>query len=78
MKERFHICQSVQGALKNWKKIDWNELARENKIPPEKLKVLFRIMDFEGKKVIPIGKACEGFSYETGCPGHLIEEEEKK
>lgn len=24
----------------------------------------------EGKKVLPIGDPCEGFSYETGCPGH--------
>lgn len=23
-----------------------------------------------GRKVLPFGKACEGFSYDTGCPGH--------
>lgn len=26
----------------------------------------------EGKKVIPCSKECEGFSYETGCPGHEV------
>ena len=23
-----------------------------------------------GRKVIPVGPVCEGFSYQTGCPGH--------
>jgi hypothetical protein len=27
----------------------------------------------QGHKVIPMGKPCEGFSYETGCPGHTEE-----
>lgn len=30
----------------------------------------------EGKKVIPWGTPCEGFSYETGCPGHPSHEKE--
>ena len=24
----------------------------------------------EGKRRLPVGEPCEGFSYETGCPGH--------
>jgi hypothetical protein len=24
----------------------------------------------KGHRVIPVGDACEGFSYQTGCPGH--------
>lgn len=24
----------------------------------------------QGVKVVPLGEPCEGFSYETGCPGH--------
>jgi hypothetical protein len=24
----------------------------------------------EGRKRLPIGEPCDGFSYETGCPGH--------
>jgi len=23
-----------------------------------------------GQRRLPVGKPCEGFSYETGCPGH--------
>jgi hypothetical protein len=24
----------------------------------------------KGRRVVPLGKACEGFDYQTGCPGH--------
>lgn len=24
----------------------------------------------KGRAVIPFGKPCEGFDYQTGCPGH--------
>lgn len=29
----------------------------------------------EGKKLLPLGQPCEGFSYITGCPGHPHEED---
>ena len=29
-----------------------------------------------GKRKLPIGKACEGWSDSTGCPGHQQQEEE--
>lgn len=74
MKRQVHVCQSVQGALNNWKKAEWTAVAKENGLSIDALKERFRIMDFEGKKVIPIGDPCEGFSYETGCPGHEVKE----
>jgi hypothetical protein len=24
----------------------------------------------EGKRYLPLGDPCDGYSYETGCPGH--------
>jgi hypothetical protein len=27
----------------------------------------------KGRRVLPFGEPCEGFSYETGCPGHRSE-----
>lgn len=27
----------------------------------------------QGRRVLPLGPLCEGFSYETGCPGHAVE-----
>jgi len=72
-----HICQSVEGALRNWKMAEWRSIAKSNNMTVEQVKNEFWKMHGEGKKVIPIGEPCEGFSYETGCPGHEIKEFEK-
>lgn len=65
-----HVCQSVEGALRNWKKADWRSVARANGWSIEQTKEVFWQYMREGKRVIPIGEMCEGFSYESGCPGH--------
>ena len=74
MKRTFHICQSVEGALRNWKKTEWKSLAKSNNMSIDQLKDEFYKMHSEGIKVIPFGDPCEGFSYQTGCPGHVKEE----
>ena len=76
MRKTIHMCQSVSGAIKNWNKKTWEAVAKDNGMTVPYLKEKFRIMEFEGKKVIPIHEECEGFSYETGCPGHLITKDE--
>lgn len=68
-----YVCQSVPGALANWQMADWRSVARSNNMTVAEIKEQFRIYDFEGKKVIPIGPPCDGFSYQTGCPGHKVE-----
>jgi len=70
----FHFCLSISGALRNWRKRDWESLAISNGTTAARIKEKFRIWDFEGKKVLPIGEACEGFSDQTGCPGHPQQE----
>lgn len=42
-------------------------------LTPTEVKMEFLQALSEGKKVIPAGPICEGFSYETGCPGHETE-----
>jgi hypothetical protein len=82
MGRHIHICQSVSGALRNWTKAEWNRVAKENDMgkgyggnfPGEYAKWEFKNMLADGIKVIPIGEKCEGFSYQTGCPGHPIAE----
>lgn len=71
-RRRIHICQSVEGALKNWDKKTWNDIGKENGVSGAVVKKQFELYRFEGKKVIPIGDPCEGFSYIDGCPGHQI------
>ena len=58
MNRRIHICQSVSGALKNWSKKQWDAVAADNKLSTIRVKEMFRIWEFEGKKVIPFGEPC--------------------
>jgi hypothetical protein len=68
--KKYHICQSVSGALKNWSKKEWENMANHNGMTVDAVKERFRIYEFEGKNVIPLHQECEGFSYKDGCPGH--------
>lgn len=45
-------------------------MGRDNGMSGQEMKDWFRLEDFQGKKVLPFGDPCDGFSYETGCPGH--------
>lgn len=74
MKRTIHICQSVEGALKNWKKSEWKSLAKSNNCTIDEVKEYFWQCMREGKRVIPIGEPCEGFSFQDGCPGHEIKD----
>lgn len=74
MSKTIHVCVSIKGALQNWSKGEWAHLAKANNMTVDAAIEQFRIMDFEGKKVLPFGPACEGFSYESGCPGHEAKE----
>lgn len=65
-----HMCQSVSGAIKNWDKKMWNQIGNDNGMTGDQAKEKFRIMEFNGIKVIPIVERCEGFSDIDGCPGH--------
>ena len=75
MRRTLHLCLSVRGALR-W---DKRMMARQAKaarhadgrvLTGEELRE--HLMDelAQGHEVIPLGAPCEGFDYETGCPGH--------
>lgn len=72
---KLHVSLSVEGALKNWKKSEWQALAKSNGCTADEMKEGFWALLREGKQVIPLGPECEGFSYTTGCPGHKQEDE---
>lgn len=72
---RYHLCQDLQGAIANWGRDMWESIGRDNDMTGDAVKERFRIWVFEGKRVIPFGDPCEGFSYIDGCPGHPIEDE---
>lgn len=75
MGRTIHVCQSVEGAIRNWDKRTWNSLAKSNNTSVDEIKERFWSYMRDGIKVIPIGEPCEGFSYQTGCPGHEKVEE---
>lgn len=66
---KYHICQSVEGALKNWGISEWKSIYRSNNCTVKQAKKAFKEYLAEGKRVIPIGY-CDNFSYVDGCMGH--------
>lgn len=77
MKTQRHFCMSVEGPLRNWSKVEWKRMAKHEGITGEQLKDRFFKWHSEGKKVIPLGDPCEGFSYETGCPGNEMKDDDE-
>ncbi len=73
-KTRFHLSQSIEGALRNWAPADWDIVAEENNLSVKECKNQFWDLFREGKRLLPMGEPCEGFDYVKGCPGHEIKE----
>lgn len=72
MKTKYHFCQDVQGALRNWSPALWRSIAKDNGVSVRHLKLRFRQYLDDGIEVIPIHKRCEGFDDKKGCPGHEV------
>jgi hypothetical protein len=73
------MCLDVMGILKNWPKSKLKRLFTDTEtgklLTADEAKQYLLECLSEGKKVIPLSKECEGFSYETGCPGHRKQSE---
>lgn len=75
MTRTIHVCLDVRGCIHNG---EWRRSlvgACYDSKTSRKLtasEILDELLDHvaAGHKVIPYGNPCEGFSYETGCPGH--------
>lgn len=71
---KIHLCISIQGIL------DWHKRKKIKCLVHESGKAMTdaEARAFlaeclaEGKRVLPMSDECEGFSYQTGCPGHEI------
>jgi len=74
-----HVCQSVRGALRNWRAREWENCVTDPETgktltPNEVREWLFDELA-RGHEVIPFGDPCEGFDFSGGgCPGHPQEE----
>lgn len=74
-----HMCLDVRGAMM-WPKSRLKGMFRHvvTGKPCTYAESMESLMDHvaQGHIVIPIGNECDGFSYETGCPGHERDEED--
>lgn len=73
-RKKIHVCQSVEGALKLWKRAEWRHVARMNDCTVDQAKEKFWEYLRNGVLVIPLGTPCEGFDYKKGCQGHILED----
>ncbi|HYH14694.1 MAG TPA: hypothetical protein VD794_05730 [Flavisolibacter sp.] len=75
MKLKRHMSANIEGMLRNYKgrKMDglMNDENGKEMSDKEIRKYLAECLA-KGWRVIPCGD-CEGFDYQTGCPGHVIE-----
>lgn len=68
-----HLCLDVEGALRTYRQ--WAGAFHENGRRLSAAEVRKYLIDqlALGRRVIPLTEPpCEGFSYETGCPGHPV------
>lgn len=72
MSRVFHMSVDIRGLMSAKKSQRKNLLRREDgryMTPDEAFDALADQLAM-GRKSLPFGEKCEGFSYETGCPGH--------
>ncbi|MGN0743886.1 MAG: hypothetical protein ACI4MZ_01240 [Christensenellales bacterium] len=78
MKRKMHMCLNIEGAIRNAKDLKGCITLDDGRV----LNTVAEIRDFllaqlaMGRKVLPIGD-CDNFDYQTGCKGHIIEEDEQ-
>src|SRR5512143_2109675 len=69
-----HLCVDIEGVMP-WPDEDLANLFTDDgvKRPGKYVRDWLKLQLAQGKRVLPIGKPCEGFSYTNGCPGHPVE-----
>lgn len=69
----YHVSLDVAGALRNWRAREWKGVVTDpatgRKLTPDEFKDLLLEQLAKGVRRLPYGE-CEGFSTDTGCPGH--------
>jgi hypothetical protein len=68
-----HTCLDIRGALA-WPKARLKGLLRHDdgrEASSEEVHEWLCDQLAAGKRVLPMGEPCDGFSFETGCPGHV-------
>lgn len=77
MRKTLHVCLDLRGAIRNFQASKWKRVVTDDSgryLSPDEVKEFFLDELASGKRVIPYGKACDGFDFQKGCPGHPIDE----
>lgn len=69
----WHCSLDVRGALKTMTKRQLGKMFKGMNADQARDALLDQVA--AGHVVIPVGPACNGFDYTTGCPGHESEED---
>jgi len=74
-----HICVDIRGAIMRLSQSRAKMapgMSDDNGRPLTRLQAIDALMCelAKGRKVLPMGNDCVGFDYQTGCPGHQVEE----
>jgi hypothetical protein len=72
---RIHMCVDIEGVLRRSDRDLSNLFSEDGERRPGKyVRDWLKLQLAQGKRVLPMGE-CEGFDFQTGCPGHPIEKE---
>ncbi len=67
-----HISVNIEGVLR-WSDHDLIHLFitedGEHR-PAREIREWLKLQIAKGRRVLPFGEPCEGWNYQTGCPGH--------
>lgn len=69
-----HMSVSIEGVLR-WPDKDLRNMFTDdagNRQPANLVRDFLKLELAKGRRVLPMGEPCEGWSYETGCPGHVV------
>jgi hypothetical protein len=77
MSKTVHMCVDIAGVLR-WPDKDLVKMFTGDdglKKSAGEVRDWLKLQLAQGKRVMPFGEPCEGFSYQTGCPGHEVKDE---
>ena len=77
MKTIRHMCVDIRGVLR-WKDRDLKGMFTDDNgrtMSADEIRNELYDELAKGRRVLPMSKECVGFDYQTGCPGHPVEDD---
>ena len=80
MRTQHHMRIDVRSVLRNWNPRDWRGCVAEEGtgrvLSTDEVHDGFLDALAAGKRYLPFGKPCEGWTPEEGCPGHSLPDDD--